>query len=51
MWLSINGDNCSSDKLVIIWNNLAMWAGTADSSELRGKILYFYSKAIEREKK
>jgi len=51
MWLSINGDNCSSDQLVIIWNNLAMWAGTADSAELRGKILYFYSKAVEREKK
>jgi hypothetical protein len=51
MWLSINGDNCSSDKLVIIWNNLAMWVGTADSSELRGKILYFYSRAVEREKK
>ena len=51
MWLSINGDNCSSDQLVVIWNNLAMWVGSADSAELRGKILYFYSRAMEREKK
>ena len=50
-WLMTNGDNCSSDQLLIIWNNLAMWAGTADSSELRGKLLYFYARAVEREKK
>ena len=51
MWLTTNGNNCSSEQLVIIWNNLAMWAGTADSQELRGKILYFYARAVEREKK
>jgi hypothetical protein len=51
MWLSTNGDNCSSEQMVIIWNNLAMWLGTADSSEIRAKVIYFYSKAIEREKK
>ena len=51
MWLTKNGGNCSSDQLVIIWNNLAMWAGAADSSELRAKILYFYARAMEREKK
>jgi len=50
-WLTINGDNCTSEQLVGIWNNLAMWAGVADSSELRGKILYFYARAMEREKK
>jgi hypothetical protein len=50
-WLTTNGENCSSEQLVGIWNNLAMWAGAADSSELRAKILYYYAKAAEREKK
>jgi len=50
-WLTTNGDNCSTDQLVAIWNNLPMWAGVADSSELRQKILYFYARAAEREKK
>jgi hypothetical protein len=36
-WLTTNGDSCSSDQLVGIWNNLALWAGVADSAELRGK--------------
>jgi hypothetical protein len=35
----------------VLWNNLAMWAGTADSSEIRAKILYYYARAVEREKK
>ena len=50
-WLTTNGDNCSSGQLLEIWNNLAMWAGAADSAELRGKILYYYARAVEREKK
>jgi hypothetical protein len=50
-WLTINGNACSSDKLVGIWNNLALWAGVADSAELRSKVLYFYARAVEREKK
>jgi hypothetical protein len=50
-WLTTNGDNCSSDQLVSLWNNLAMWAGVADSAELRGKVLYYYARAMEREKK
>jgi hypothetical protein len=50
-WLTTNGNLCGSDELLAIWNNLAMWAGTADSSELRSKILYYYAKAVEREKK
>ena len=50
-WLTTNGDNCSAEQLVIIWNNLAMWAGVADSAELRGKVLYYYARAMEREKK
>jgi hypothetical protein len=50
-WLTTNGDNCSSAQLVGIWNSLAMWAGTADSAELRSKVLYYYARAVEREKK
>jgi hypothetical protein len=51
MWLTTNGDNCKAEQLVVIWNNLAMWAGVADSAELRGKLLYFYARAREREDK
>jgi hypothetical protein len=51
MWLTTNGNSCSTEQLVVIWNNLPMWAGTADSSEVRAKVLYFYARAAEREKK
>jgi hypothetical protein len=50
-WLTTNGDNCSSEQLAGIWNNLAAWSGTADSGELRSKVLFYYAKAVEREKK
>ena len=50
-WLTTNGDSCSSEQLVGIWNNLAMGAGVADSAELRAKVLYYYARAVEREKK
>ena len=50
-WLTTNGDNCSSQELVVIWNNLALWAGVADSAELRAKVLYYYARAREREGK
>jgi hypothetical protein len=50
-WLTTNGNSCSTEQLLVIWNNLAMWAGTADSSEVRAKVLYFYARAAEREKK
>ena len=50
-WLTANGDNCTSDQLVGIWNQLAVWAGTADSGELRARVLYYYSRAVDREKK
>jgi len=36
---------------VVIWNNLAEWAGTADSAETRGLIIHGYKEALEREKK
>ncbi len=50
-WLTTNGDSCTSEQLVGIWNTLAMWAGVADSAELRAKVLYYYARAVEREKK
>lgn len=50
-WLTINGNNCGTEQLLIIWNNVAAWAGVADSAEIRGKILHFYARAAEREKK
>jgi hypothetical protein len=50
-WLTTNGNACSSEQLVGIWNNLPMWAGTADSAELRGKLLYYFARAAERERK
>ena len=50
-WLTTNGDNCSTDQLLAIWNNLSMWAGVSDSAELRGKLLYYFGRAAEREKK
>ena len=50
-WLTTNGDSCSSEQLVLIWNQWPVWAGVADSQELRGKILYFHARAVEREKK
>jgi len=49
-WLTTNGDACTPEKLVGIWNKLSEWAGTADSAELRGKVLYYYSRAVERAK-
>ena len=50
-WLTTNGDSCSSEQLLGIWNKLAEWAGVADSAELRGKVLYYYARARERESK
>ena len=50
-WLTTNGDNCSSEQLIGIWNNLALWAGAADSAELRAKVLYYYARARAREDK
>lgn len=50
-WLTTNGNSCSTEQLLAIWNNLPMWAGVADSAELRGKLLYYYARAAEREKK
>jgi hypothetical protein len=51
MWLTTNAGSCSTQDLIVIWNNLASWAGTADSSEIRGKIIEGYRNAEIREKK
>jgi hypothetical protein len=50
-WLTTNGNSCSTEQLLVIWNNLPMWAGVADSAEIRGKLLYYFARAAEREKK
>jgi hypothetical protein len=49
-WITTNGDSCTSEQLITLWNNLAGWAGVADSAEMRAKILYYYARAREREK-
>jgi hypothetical protein len=51
IWLKTNGDKCDSKQLVLIWNRLAEWSGASDSAELRGRILYYFSRAEERERK
>jgi hypothetical protein len=51
IWLKTNGDRCDSKQLVLIWNRLAEWSGASDSAELRGRILYYFSRAEERERK
>jgi hypothetical protein len=50
-WITTNGDSCTSDQLVVLWNNLAGWSGVADSAEMRAKVLYYYARARERENK
>lgn len=50
-WLTRNAQYCKSTDYVVLWNNLAEWAGTADSVETRGLIIHGYKDAIEREKK
>ena len=50
-WLTQNVPNCKTSDLVVIWNNLAEWAGTADSTQLRGLVIHGYQEALEREKK
>lgn len=50
-WLSNHRGLCSSKDMVVIWNNLSEWAGSADSAELRQKIVYEYKDALNREKK
>jgi hypothetical protein len=51
VWLDQNAGHCKSSDYVVIWNNISEWAGSADSTLLRGKIVHGYKDALEREKK
>jgi hypothetical protein len=51
IWLKTNGDKCDSKQLVLIWNRLAEWTGASDSAELRGRIIYYFSRAEAKERK
>ena len=50
-WLISKQTQCRSQDYVVIWNNLSEWAGSADSTQLRGLVVHGYKEAIEREKK
>ena len=50
-WLSVNAAYCKASDYVGLWNNLSEWAGAADSTWLRNKIVLGYKDALEREKK
>jgi hypothetical protein len=49
-WLHHNGEKCNQEQLTVIWNNLPDWAGTADSAEIRQKIISLYLKLVEKQK-
>ena len=50
-WLDQNAQHCKASEYVVIWNNLSEWAGSADSTWLRAKVVHGYKDALEREKK
>jgi len=50
-WLVKYQGSCKSTDYVVIWNNMAEWAGNADSHKLRGLVIRGYKDALEREKK
>ena len=50
-WLNKHQNLCSSKDMVVIWNNLSEWGGSADSAELRHLVISAYKNALEREKK
>ena len=50
-WLKNNAQYCKPEDYVVIWNNLPSWAGTADSAELRLRVIQGLRDADEREKK
>jgi hypothetical protein len=50
VWLTNHQHLCKSTDMVVIWNNLSEWAGSADSAELRHKVIIAYKNALEREK-
>jgi len=44
-WLNIQGSKCSKENLIVIWNNLPMWAGTADNEIIRAQIIYLFERS------
>ena len=50
-WLHLYGDKCNKEQLVHIWNNLPAWAGTADSAEIRQKIISLHELLVVKESK
>ena len=50
-WLTKHQRLCKSSDFKVIWNNLAEWAGSADSHLLRALVVHGYKEALEREKK
>jgi len=44
-WLHTNGSKCSPENLIVIWNNLPMWAGTADNEMIRQQIIFLFEKS------
>jgi hypothetical protein len=50
-WLDQNAQHCKTSDYLVIWNNLSEWAGTADSTWLRAKVVHGYKDAEQREKK
>ena len=50
-WLDQNAQHCKASDYLVIWNNLSEWAGSADSTWLRAKVVHGYKDALEREKK
>ena len=51
VWLIRNQTQCRSQDYVVIWNNLSEWAGSTDSTQLRGLVIHGYKEALDREKK
>jgi hypothetical protein len=50
-WLDRNAPHCKASDYIVIWNNLSEWAGTADSTYIREKVIHGYKDAQERENK
>ena len=50
-WLTRHQYLCKSSDFRVIWNNMAEWAGTSDSQNLRALVISGYKHALEREKK
>lgn len=49
-WLTKHEGLCKSSDMVVIWNNLSEWAGSADSHMLRALVIHNYKEALTREK-